>query len=53
VRFSWLCAEIGPLLSELDVNPVIAGPSGAVAVDALVVPLSAAPSSSKPQDHHP
>lgn len=42
VRFSWLCAEIGPLLSELDVNPVIAGPAGAVAVDALVVPLGAA-----------
>lgn len=42
VRFSWLCAEIGPLLSELDVNPVIAGAGGAVAVDALVVPLAAA-----------
>ncbi|MCC6471025.1 MAG: acetate--CoA ligase family protein [Alphaproteobacteria bacterium] len=40
-RFSWLCAAAGPLLSELDVNPVIASPRGAVAVDALVVPLSA------------
>ncbi|MCC7048297.1 MAG: acetate--CoA ligase family protein [Alphaproteobacteria bacterium] len=46
-RFSWLCAAVGPLLSELDVNPVIASPRGAVAVDALVVPLSAA----KPDSH--
>jgi hypothetical protein len=51
-RFSWLCAEIGPLLSELDVNPVIAGPRGAVAVDALVIPLSAANSTQEKKDHH-
>lgn len=50
-RFSWLCAEIGPILSELDINPVIAGPAGAVAVDALVVPLAAA-ISQKSKDHH-
>lgn len=51
-RFSWLCAEIGPLLSELDVNPVIAGPAGAMAVDALVVPLSAAATSPEHKDPH-
>ncbi|MBL8670091.1 MAG: acetate--CoA ligase family protein [Alphaproteobacteria bacterium] len=39
-RFSVLCAAIGPQLAEIDVNPVLAGPDGAVAVDALMVPLS-------------
>ncbi len=34
--FSVLAAELGDLLSELDVNPVILGPKGLVAVDALV-----------------
>ena len=38
-RFSVLCATIGPLFSAIDLNPVIAGPSGAVAVDALFIPL--------------
>jgi acetate---CoA ligase (ADP-forming) len=38
-RFSMLCATIGPLFSAIDVNPVIAGPAGAVAVDALFLPL--------------
>jgi hypothetical protein len=38
-RFSVLCAAIGRLFSAIDLNPVIAGPSGAVAVDALFIPL--------------
>ncbi len=38
-RVSVLCATIGPLFSAIDVNPVIAGPAGAVAVDALFLPF--------------
>jgi acyl-CoA synthetase (NDP forming) len=37
-RLSVLAVELGPWLSELDVNPVIVGTGGALAVDALVVP---------------
>jgi acyl-CoA synthetase (NDP forming) len=40
--FSVLAASLGDLIAELDVNPLIAGPGGALAVDALVVPLAAA-----------
>jgi hypothetical protein len=36
-RFSVLAAALGDVIGEIDVNPVIAGPDGAVAVDALVV----------------
>ena len=36
-QFSLLCAEIGKQFSAIEVNPVIAGPSGVVAVDALMV----------------
>ena len=38
-RFSVLCASVGPLFSAIDLNPVIAGPSGALAVDALFIPI--------------
>jgi acyl-CoA synthetase (NDP forming) len=38
-RFSVLCATIGPLFAAIDLNPVIAAPSGALAVDALFLPL--------------
>ena len=41
-RLSVLAADLGDLLSALDVNPVIVSQAGAVAVDALVIP---APSS--------
>ena len=34
-----LAVELGDRLAALDVNPVIAGPDGAVAVDVLVVPV--------------
>ncbi|MBV8915039.1 MAG: acetate--CoA ligase family protein [Acetobacteraceae bacterium] len=37
-RFSAMCAALGPFLQEVDINPLIAGPDGAVAVDALIVP---------------
>jgi acetate---CoA ligase (ADP-forming) len=35
---SVLAAELGDLLDAADVNPLIAGPEGCVAVDALVIP---------------
>jgi hypothetical protein len=38
VRLSVLAADLGPALDALDVNPLVAGPAGCVAVDALVVP---------------
>jgi acyl-CoA synthetase (NDP forming) len=38
VRLSALAADLGDLLEALDVNPLIAGPRGCIAVDALVVP---------------
>ncbi|OWJ55893.1 hypothetical protein BWR60_35705 [Inquilinus limosus] len=37
-RFSTLAAALGDLVEAIDVNPVLALPRGAVAVDALVVP---------------
>jgi acetate---CoA ligase (ADP-forming) len=37
-RLSVLAADLGDLLSALDVNPVIVSPMGCVAVDALVIP---------------
>ena len=38
VAFSQLAHELGDLLEAVDVNPLVVGPDGAVAVDALVVP---------------
>ena len=34
---SWLASDLGDYLVALDVNPIICGPSGCVAVDALVM----------------
>ncbi|HEY1330078.1 MAG TPA: acetate--CoA ligase family protein [Actinomycetota bacterium] len=36
-RLSVLAADVGDLLRAVDVNPLIAGPGGCVAVDALVI----------------
>ena len=36
-RFSVLVASLADAIAEIDVNPIIAGPNGAVAVDALVI----------------
>jgi hypothetical protein len=36
-RLSVLAQDLGDLVDALDVNPVVAGPVGAVAVDALVI----------------
>lgn len=38
-RFSVLCATIGRRFAAIDLNPVIAAPTGALAVDALFLPL--------------
>jgi acyl-CoA synthetase (NDP forming) len=37
VRLSLLASELGDAIDALDVNPLIAGPEGCVAVDALIV----------------
>jgi len=37
VAASVMAAALAPRLKELDINPVFAGPTGAVAADALVV----------------
>lgn len=36
-RFSLIAATLGDRIAEIDVNPLIAGPDGCIAVDALVV----------------
>ena len=36
--FSRMAAALGPVLDQVDVNPLLASPQGVVAVDALVVP---------------
>ncbi|MDT8319809.1 MAG: acetate--CoA ligase family protein [Xanthomonadales bacterium] len=35
-RFSVMCAALGEVIGEIDVNPLLLSPSGCVAVDALV-----------------
>ncbi|MBM3524865.1 MAG: hypothetical protein FJX57_18105, partial [Alphaproteobacteria bacterium] len=40
-RFSVMCADLAPLVAEIDANPVIAGAGGAIVVDAAVVPRAA------------
>jgi hypothetical protein len=37
-RFSVMLADLEGLVAEIDVNPLIAGPSACMAVDALIVP---------------
>jgi hypothetical protein len=38
VALSWLASDLGDDLEAIDANPVICGPSGCVAVDALLIP---------------
>ncbi len=40
VAFSRLAHELGDLLEAVDVNPMVVGPDGVIAVDALVLPRS-------------
>lgn len=40
VRMSVLAVDLGEHIEALDANPVVAGPDGPVAVDALVIPRS-------------
>jgi acyl-CoA synthetase (NDP forming) len=40
---SQLAAELGDVLEALDINPLICGPAGAVAVDALAIPRQGTP----------
>lgn len=40
VRMSLLAAELGDTLDAVDVNPLVCGPEGCQAVDALVIPRS-------------
>jgi acyl-CoA synthetase (NDP forming) len=39
-RLSWLVADFPDLISEIDVNPLIASADGCIAVDALIIPQS-------------
>jgi hypothetical protein len=39
-RLSALATDLGDLVEAIDVNPIVAGANGAVAVDALIVPRS-------------
>ena len=43
---SQLAAELGDVLEALDINPLICGPAGAVAVDALAIPRQGTPAPS-------
>lgn len=38
-RFSLLVATLGELLAEVDINPIILGTRGAIAVDGLIIPV--------------
>ena len=41
---SRLACDLGDALEALDINPLICGPSGAIAADALLIPAPASPS---------
>ena len=41
VGLSWLAHDLGEHVEALDANPVLCGPNGSVAVDALVIPAGA------------
>jgi hypothetical protein len=50
-RVSLLAWDLGDLIGALDVNPIIVGPQGCVAVDALVVPRVEAPQTAPATRH--
>jgi acyl-CoA synthetase (NDP forming) len=47
---SQLAAELGGVLEALDINPLICGPAGAVAVDALAIARQGAPAPDGPAE---
>ncbi len=49
VRLSRLAADLGPLVAEMDINPVFVGPDGVVAADGLVVPAGVVAASDRPR----
>jgi acetate---CoA ligase (ADP-forming) len=40
-RFSVMVGDLGELVQEIDINPMLAGSKGCVALDALIVPAKA------------
>jgi acyl-CoA synthetase (NDP forming) len=50
---SALACELGDVLEALDINPLICGPAGVIAVDARAVPRRAAPGASRPSRSSP
>jgi acyl-CoA synthetase (NDP forming) len=38
VRLSQLASDLGACIAEMDINPVLVGPSGVIAVDCLIIP---------------
>ena len=40
-RFSVMVGDLGELIQEIDINPILAGPKGCAALDALIVPAKA------------
>ena len=42
-RFSVLCHELGGVIAEMDVNPIIASASSVLAVDAALAPHTVTP----------
>ena len=47
IALSGLACDLGDVLDALDVNPLICGPSGAVAADVLAVPRPADPDAAR------
>jgi acetate---CoA ligase (ADP-forming) len=48
VALSGLACDLGDVLDALDINPLICGPSGAVAADVLAVPRPRSPAAAAP-----